>query len=110
MSDTDPKLRAQNELEEYRKSIDNLDSALIAILAERFRVTEKVGRVKAAVGLPAMDPERELRQIEHFRERASFHDLNVDVAVDIFTRIFEHVKARHEVLQRGSASARSRGG
>ncbi len=94
------------ELEDCRKSIDNLDSALIAILAERFRLTEKIGKTKAAVGFEPMDPERERRQLEQFRERASSHDLNVDVAVDIMTRIIQHVRDRHEVLQRrGGASA-----
>jgi chorismate mutase len=85
-------------LEDSRKSIDNLDSALIAILAERFRQTEKIGMTKAKGGFKPEDPEREQRQLEQFRERAKSHDLNADVVVDIMTRIIHHVKNRHELL------------
>ena len=87
------------QLADYRRSIDNLDSALIAILAERFRLTEKIGRTKAKGGFEARDLKREEWQLEQFRKLASSHDLAVDVAVDIMTRIISHVKTRHEVLQ-----------
>jgi chorismate mutase len=87
------------QLADCRKSIDNLDSALIAILAERFRLTEKIGRMKAKEGFEASDLQREEWQLQQFRKLASSHDLAVDVAVDIMTRIISHVKNRHEVLQ-----------
>ncbi len=87
------------ELEDYRRSIDNLDSALIALLAERFRLTEKVGLAKAASGLPPHDAERERKQLEHLRGRADAHALDPDVAADLMSRIFHHVKERHEVLR-----------
>ncbi len=47
----------------YRKSIDNIDAALVFMLAERFKVTQAVGRYKATAGLPPADPGREERQI-----------------------------------------------
>jgi chorismate mutase len=87
------------QLEDCRRSIDNLDSALIAILAERFRLTEKIGRVKVKGGFEPTDLKREQGQLEQFRKHASSHDLDVDVAVDIMTRIIDHAKNRHEVLQ-----------
>jgi chorismate mutase len=87
------------QLEDCRTSIDNLDSALIAILAERFRLTEKIGKMKAQAGFEAADPKREEEQLEQFRLQASSHKLDVDVAVDIMTRIIHHAKNRHEVLQ-----------
>ena len=87
------------QLEDYRKSIDNFDSALIAILAERFKLTEKIGRMKAKGGFEPTDLEREQDQLEQFRKHATSHDLDVDVAVDIMTRIIDHAKNRHEVLQ-----------
>ena len=44
--------QAMNELKNYRASIDNLDAALIHILAERFRITKAVGTYKAEMKLP----------------------------------------------------------
>jgi chorismate mutase len=87
------------QLEDYRQGIDNLDSAIIAILAERFRLTEKIGRMKAKEGWEPSDSEREEEQVEQFRLRASAHHLNVVVAVDIMLRIIQHAKNRHEELQ-----------
>ena len=43
----------------YRASIDNIDAALIHMLAERFRCTKAVGVLKAEHGLPPADPARE---------------------------------------------------
>ena len=43
-------------LSAYRKSIDNIDAALIHMLAERFRCTQAVGKLKAEHGLPPADP------------------------------------------------------
>ena len=45
------------ELVQLRATIDNIDAALVHILAERFRCTEKVGHLKARLDLPPADPE-----------------------------------------------------
>ena len=46
---------AAEELLRLRASIDNIDAALIYMLAERFKCTQEVGRLKARLGLPAAD-------------------------------------------------------
>jgi hypothetical protein len=38
-------------LENFRQSIDNIDAALVYMLAERFRITKAVGEHKAKSGL-----------------------------------------------------------
>lgn len=57
-------------LQGYRDSIDNIDAALVHVLAERFKITQAVGRYKAAAGLPAADPEREEQQVARLRALA----------------------------------------
>ena len=64
MSNHDPVLAG------FRSSIDNIDAALIHILAERFRITQAVGAYKAENNLPASDPGREERQIARLRQLA----------------------------------------
>lgn len=61
---------SDEQLDGYRSSIDNIDAALIHLLAERFKITQAVGRYKAAAGLPAADPDREARQIARLRSLA----------------------------------------
>ncbi|WIJ27167.1 chorismate mutase [Devosia sp. RR2S18] len=58
------------ELVALRSSIDNLDASLIFILSERFKLTQKVGELKAANQLPAADPAREDLQISRLRQMA----------------------------------------
>ena len=64
--DADP----PEELLALRGSIDNIDAALIYLLAERFKCTQQVGRLKARLALPAADPAREARQIARLRSLA----------------------------------------
>ena len=64
------------QLADYRASIDNIDAALVHLLAERFKITKAVGRYKATASLPPADDQRERVQIERLRALAeqSGHD------------------------------------
>ena len=62
MSEAETRLgesEALNELKALRSSIDNIDAALVHMLAERFKCTQKVGVLKATNDLPPADPARE---------------------------------------------------
>jgi len=48
-----------DDLLRLRASIDNIDAALIHLLAERFKCTQQVGELKAREGMPPADPMRE---------------------------------------------------
>lgn len=61
---------SDEQLTRYRASIDNIDAALVHLLAERFKITQDVGRYKASVGLPAAAPEREDQQVARLRALA----------------------------------------
>jgi chorismate mutase len=61
---------SDEQLDRYRASIDNIDAALVHLLAERFKITQAVGEHKARVGLPAADLEREAAQIARLRALA----------------------------------------
>jgi chorismate mutase len=63
-------IRPDAQLARYRASIDNIDAALVHLLAERFKITQEVGRYKAEVGLPAADPAREEQQVARLRALA----------------------------------------
>ena len=56
------KKEVKTQLDEYRESIDNIDSMLVFLLAERFKITEKVGKLKADNNLSASDKNREANQ------------------------------------------------
>ena len=80
----------------YRQSIDNIDAALVFLLAERFKVTQAVGRYKATAGLPPADPGREDAQIERLRGLAKQADLDPDFSEKFLRFIIDEVIRHHE--------------
>ena len=80
----------------YRKSIDNIDAALIHMLAERFRITQAVGEYKAKVTLPPADPAREERQIERLRKLSEEADLDPEFSEKFLRFIINEVIRHHE--------------
>lgn len=94
---------AHPELARLRGSIDNLDGALVCLLAERFKVTQRVGELKAQLGLPPADPIREAEQIARLRQLA--HDANLDpeFAEKFLTFIVSEVVRHHERIARETA-------
>lgn len=79
----------------YRKSIDNIDAALIHMLAERFRITQAVGEYKAQAGLPASDPARETRQIARLRALAVDADLDPEFSEKFIRFVIDEVIRHH---------------
>ena len=51
--------QAREKLEEYRVLIDDVDRRIVALLNERTRVVEEIGRVKRQAKLPIYEPRRE---------------------------------------------------
>lgn len=84
------------ELQRLRESIDNIDAALIYILAERFKFTKQVGALKAAKNLPASDPAREAVQIARLRALAEGAHLDPDFAEKLLAFIIKEVIRHHD--------------
>jgi chorismate mutase len=89
---------ALSELLGIRSSIDNIDAALIHLLAERFKFTQQVGRLKAEHGLPPSDPDREKRQIARLRALAEDAHLDPAFAEKWFNFVVAEVIQHHEEL------------
>lgn len=92
----DPKVKEQ--LGKYRHSIDNIDAALVHMLAERFRCTKEVGVLKALYDLPPADPAREEYQIERLRRLAKDAQLDPDFAEKFLNFIIKEVIRHHEAI------------
>jgi len=83
-------------LQGYRRSIDNIDAALVHLLAERFKVTQAVGRHKATAGLPPADPGREERQVARLRRLAEESQLDPEFTEKFLRFIIDEVIRHHE--------------
>ena len=84
-----------SELAEARATIDNIDAALIFLLAERFRCTKQVGVLKAQHGMPASDPSREEQQIARLKRLAAEADLDPEFAEKWFNFVVAEVIRHH---------------
>ncbi len=90
-----PAQLSDETLSSFRKSIDNIDAALIHMLAERFRITQAVGEYKARTGLPASDPAREARQIERLRTLAIEAELDPEFSEKFIRFVIDEVIRHH---------------
>jgi len=95
---------ALERLGELRASIDNLDAAIVHLLAERFKCTQKVGALKAAHTMPPSDPAREAQQIERLRRLARDADLDPVFAERFLNFVIEEVIRHHRALAEGTAA------
>jgi chorismate mutase len=92
--EVDPAIRA--ELGRLRESIDNIDAAVVHMLAERFKCTQQVGHLKAAHQLPPADPNREAQQIARLRRLAESANLDPAFAEKLLNFIIAEVIRHHE--------------
>jgi len=89
---------SDDQLRSYRASIDNIDAALVHLLAERFKITQAVGRYKAEAGLPASDPGREQQQIGRLRALAVESGLDPHFTEAFLRFIVDEVIRHHQAI------------
>ena len=89
-------------LRRLRGSIDNIDAALIHLLAERFKATQQVGVLKAEHGMPPSDPAREEQQIARLKTLAADADLDPEFAEKWFNFVVAEVIRHHTAAAEGA--------
>jgi len=92
------------ELAELRNSIDNIDAAVLHLLAERFKCTRKVGALKARLDLPAADPVREAQQIARLRSLAVTAELDPAFAEKFLNLLVREVIRHHDAVRERSVA------
>lgn len=86
------------ELVHLRRSIDNIDAALIHLLAERFKATQQVGLLKAEHRMAPADPVREEEQIGRLRLLAKEAGLDPVFAEKFLGFVVAEVIRHHEAI------------
>lgn len=89
----------REKLQAYRESIDNIDAALVFMLAERFKITKAVGYYKREHDLPAADHSREQNQVERLRELAKSANLDPEFSEKFLQFVIREVIQHHERIR-----------
>jgi len=76
-----------HELTELREAIEQVDDALITLLAERQSLVKRVGATKRAAGIAVVDPAREAGVVRRAAERARNVGLPPDAVRELFRRL-----------------------
>ena len=97
------------EILALRASIDNIDAALVYLLAERFRLTRRVGEIKASTQLPPADPHRESQQIDRLTSIALDAGLDPEFAGAFREFIVAEVIRHHQLIAAQYAAGQREG-
>ena len=92
---------AISELCQLHDSIDNIDAALIHLLAERLQRTRAVDRLTAQHRVAWRDLGREASQVTRLRELAAVSKLDPDFAEAFHAFVVREVIRQHEAVPRG---------
>jgi chorismate mutase-like protein len=82
---------AREKLEEYRVLIDDVDRRIVALLNERTRTVEEIGRVKRSAELPIYEPKRENQVFTNVAE-SNHGPITQEAARRIFERIIDEMR------------------
>ena len=89
------------QLAAYRSSIDNIDAALVHLLAERFKITKAVGRYKKDADLAPADPGREALQLARLRALAEESGLDPAFTEKFLKFVVAEVINHHQRIAEG---------
>lgn len=101
---SDDRKEAQLRLEEWRRTIDEIDLELVRLLNRRARCAEEIGKLKLALKLPAYSPEREEEIMKNVTEES-----NGPLSAAAVRRLFERIIDESRAVERRAMMNRSEG-
>ena len=83
-------------LDELRQKILELDETLVSLVAERRALVLEVGRIKAELGLPVLDPGREAAVVRRAASLAREQGVDEELMRDLIWRIIASARTEQE--------------
>jgi chorismate mutase/prephenate dehydrogenase len=93
----DPKRKeALERLDSLRDRILEVDEALVELIGERRALVLEIGRLKAGMGLPVLDPSREAAVVRRAAEMARKRGVDEELTRDVIWRIMASAREEQE--------------
>lgn len=83
-------------LDRLRERISEVDEELVGLVRERRDLAVEIGRLKAELGLPVMDPAREAAVVRRVAGLARDKGVDEELARDVIWRIMASARAIQE--------------
>lgn len=97
--------QALEELARYREGIDDVDRRILALLNERTRIVEEIGRVKREQKMAIYEPKREDQVFRNVTE-SNRGPLSAAAVKRIFERVIDEMRTiQQERMTSGQRSA-----
>jgi chorismate mutase len=87
---------SRERLDELRQRIEALDAELVRLIAERRELVIEIGRVKAELGLPVLDPTREAAVVRRAAALARDSGGDEEMVRDVIWRIIASARDEQE--------------
>lgn len=84
------------DLDALRARIVEIDEALVDLVGERLRLVLEVGRTKAALGRPILDPRREAEVVRRAAELARNRGVDEEMVRDVIWRVISAARDAQE--------------
>ena len=82
---------SMERLAECRRQIDAVDLRLLALLNERTRIVEEIGRIKQTLAMPIYEPKRE-DQVFHNVISNNLGPLSAEAVKRVFERVIDEMR------------------
>ena len=91
-----PSSSGRGRLDELRRRIEALDAELVALIGERRDIVVEIGRIKAELGLPVLDPTREAAVVRRAAALARAAGGDEEMVRDVIWRIIASARDAQE--------------
>ena len=95
-----------DDIEGWRKKIDEIDSKLVELLNERSQCAVEIGKIKKKLSVKIYDPRREEAVIDHVRE-VSTGPLTKEAVQRLFERIVDESRRAQREVRNSEESNRT---
>jgi chorismate mutase len=92
-----------SDINELRREIDLADRQLVELIQHRNEISLEIGRIKAAKGMPIVDPARESAHIKEAADYASTLNVDPDQITAVLRNIMDGSVAIQQSLQSASS-------